>query len=93
MLLYWEAIQFGIQQGMKTFDFGRSTPGEGTYRFKTQWGAKPHPLVWEYWTKDGAPLPNISPSNVKFSLAIKLWKKLPLSVANLVGPPIVRSIP
>lgn len=93
MLLYWEAIQFGIQQGMKIFDFGRSTPGEGTYRFKTQWGAKASPLVWEYWMKDGGPLPNISPTNAKFSLAIKLWKKLPLAVANLLGPPIVRSIP
>ncbi len=93
MLLYWEAIQFGIQQGMKMFDFGRSTPGEGTYRFKAQWGAKASPLVWEYWMIDGCPLPNISPTNAKFSLAIKLWKKLPLAVANLLGPPIVRSIP
>ncbi len=93
MLLYWEAIQFGIQHGMKIFDFGRSTPGEGTYRFKTQWGAKASPLVWEYWMKHGGPLPNISPTNAKFALAIKLWKKLPLSVANLLGPPIVRSIP
>ena len=93
MLLYWEAIQFGIQQGMNTFDFGRSTPGEGTYKFKAQWGAKAYPLVWEYWTKDGAPLPNISPTNAKFSLAIKMWKKLPLAVANLLGPAIVRAIP
>jgi FemAB-related protein (PEP-CTERM system-associated) len=93
MLLYWEAIQFGIQRRMKTFDFGRSTPGEGTYRFKAQWGAKAYPLVWEYWTKDGGPLPNISPTNAKFSLAIKLWKKLPLAVANLLGPTIVRAIP
>ena len=93
MLLYWEAIQFGIRQGMRTFDFGRSTPGEGTYRFKAQWGATAQPLVWEYWIKDGGSLPNISPTNAKFSLAIKLWKKLPLAVANLLGPPIVRVIP
>ena len=93
MLLYWVAIQFGIQHGMNVFDFGRSTPGEGTYRFKTQWGAKASPLVWEYWLKDGEPLPNISPTNAKFALAITLWKKLPLTVANLLGPPIVRSIP
>ena len=93
MMLYWEAIQYGIRERMKMFDFGRSTPGEGTYRFKAQWGAKAYPLVWEYWTKDGGPLPNISPTNAKFSLAIKLWKKLPLSLANLVGPSIVRAIP
>ena len=93
MLLYWEAIQYGIQQGMNTFDFGRSTPGEEIYEFIAQSGAKAYPLVWEYWTKDGAPLPNISPTNAKFALAIKMWKKLPLSLANLLGPPIVRSIP
>ncbi len=93
MLLYWEAIQYGIQQGMKVFDFGRSTPGEGTYRFKVQWGAQAYPLYWEYWTRGGGDLPNISPTNTKFSLAIKIWKKLPLTVANLIGPPIVRCIP
>ncbi len=43
-LLYWEAIQYGIQQGMNTFDFGRSTPGEGTFKFKAQWGRKP--ILW-----------------------------------------------
>ena len=93
MLLYWKAIQFGIQKGMAVFDFGRSTPGEGTYKFKAQWGANSYPLVWEYWMKDGASLPNISPTNAKFSLAIKIWKKLPLAVANLLGPHIVRTIP
>jgi serine/alanine adding enzyme len=93
MLLYWEAIKFAIQHGLTKFDFGRSTPGEGTYRFKEQWGASGVPLTWEYWTANSDALPDISPRNAKYELAIRMWKKLPLQVANHLGPIIVRNIP
>lgn len=49
MLLYWTFLKFAADKGYRFFDFGRSTPGEGTYRFKTQWGAKPQPLHWQRW--------------------------------------------
>jgi hypothetical protein len=69
VLLYWQMLRFAIERGARTFDFGRSTPGEGTFHFKRQWGAEPRELVWEYWTA-GAPLPDLSPANPKFALAI-----------------------
>lgn len=47
MLLYWTFLEYAVQTGHRFFDFGRSTPGEGTYRFKTQWGARPRPIYWE----------------------------------------------
>ena len=90
MLLYWEVMKWAIQGGYRQFDFGRSTPGEGTYRFKLQWGATPSPLVWEYWTANQQPLPNLSPNNPKYHAAINIWKKLPLAVANRLGPLIVK---
>jgi serine/alanine adding enzyme len=90
MLLYWEVMKWAIQGGLKIFDFGRSTPGEGTYRFKLQWGATPFPLVWEYWIANRQPLPNLSPKNPKYRAAIMMWKKLPLAVANRLGPLIVK---
>ncbi len=93
MLLYWQMLRAAIEGGMQVFDFGRSTPNEGTFRFKKQWGAEPHELVWEYWTAPGRPMPNLSPSNTKFSLAIAAWQRLPLSVATALGPSIVRHIP
>jgi hypothetical protein len=80
-------------RGCTMFDFGRSTPNEGTYRFKAQWGAEPMPLCWEYRMLAGAELPNTSPSNPKFAFAVSMWKKLPLAVANRLGPMIVRAIP
>ena len=46
MLLYWTFLAFAADNGYGQFDFGRSTPGEGTYRFKSQWGAEPHQLYW-----------------------------------------------
>jgi FemAB-related protein (PEP-CTERM system-associated) len=92
-LLYWSVIDRAIVEGMRELDFGRSTPNEGTYKFKEQWGAEPVALHWEYQLLKGGALPNASPTNPKFELAIRLWKKLPLSIATRVGPSIVRAIP
>ena len=92
-LLYWSILESASARGCSTFDFGRSTPHEGTYKFKEQWGAQPVPLCWEYGLLVGGDVPNSSPTNPKFRLAIAMWKKLPLSVANRIGPMIVRAIP
>jgi len=93
VLLYWDAIQFAQSAGASIFDMGRSTPNEGTFKFKSQWGAQPVPLHWEYQLLKADHLPNVSPANPKFQLAIALWQKLPVSVTLRVGPMIVRAIP
>jgi FemAB-related protein (PEP-CTERM system-associated) len=93
VLLYWDAIQFAQASGAATFDMGRSTPNEGTFKFKSQWGAEPVPLHWEYHLLAQAEMPNVSPANPKFQLAIALWQKLPVSLTLRVGPMIVRAIP
>jgi serine/alanine adding enzyme len=92
-LLYWSILASAADRGCATFDFGRSTPNEGTYRFKEQWGAQAVPLHWEYGLVDRETLPDTGPTNPKFQLAVSVWKKLPLAVATRVGPFIVRAIP
>jgi FemAB-related protein (PEP-CTERM system-associated) len=92
-LLYWNMISFAIRQGCRTFDFGRSTPGEGTYHFKKQWGTEARELVWEYWTASKTDLPDLSPGNPRFGKAIELWRRLPVPMTVLLGPRIVRNIP
>jgi len=92
-LLYWDAIQYAADAGCRVFDMGRSTPNEGTFKFKQQWGAEPLPLHWEYQLQSDQNLPNVSPANPKFQLAIALWQKLPLSFTVRLGPMIVRAIP
>jgi serine/alanine adding enzyme len=93
VLLYWDAIQFANDSGAAVFDMGRSTPHEGTFKFKAQWGAEPVPLHWEYRLMEAGQLPNVSPANPKYQFAISLWQKLPLAVTLRVGPMIVRAIP
>ena len=93
MLLYWKCLEFACERGFAVFDFGRSTPGEGTYQFKKQWGAEPRQLYWHYWLKDGGPLPEINPDNPKYKRAIDMWKRLPVALTNAIGPLIVRNLP
>ena len=92
-LLYWTALKHAMEIGCKRFDFGRSTPGEGTYRFKEQWGAKPLKLNWQYLLPNGVALPELNNKNPRFEMAIRLWQKLPLGVTRLLGPHIVKNIP
>ena len=93
VLLYWDAIQFSQESFAKVFDMGRSTPGEGTFKFKAQWGAEPVQLHWEYPLASEHELPNLSPANPKYHRAIALWQRLPIGVTRTVGPMIVRTIP
>ena len=92
-LLYWGTIRLAIEEGFRRFDFGRSSTDAGTYKFKEQWGSRPVPLHWQYWAKEGESLPFVSPSNPKYRLAVAIWRKLPLGLTKLLGPPIVRNIP
>jgi lipid II:glycine glycyltransferase (peptidoglycan interpeptide bridge formation enzyme) len=92
-LLYWEAIKFAVGKKLARFDFGRSTPGEGTFRFKKQWGAQPVQLYWQYLLEEGKKLPQLNPDNPRYRLAIKVWQKLPVSLTKMLGPRIVRNIP
>jgi FemAB-related protein (PEP-CTERM system-associated) len=93
VLLYWTFLRYAIEQGSKRFDLGRCTPGGGTYEFKRLWGCIERPLHWYYWLAPGTPVPALRPDNGKFQLAIRVWKHLPLFVANQLGPRIVRSLP
>jgi hypothetical protein len=93
MLLYWEMLRSAVNDGHRTFDFGRSTPDEGTFHFKRQWGAEPRSMCWEYWLPAGQTLPDQSPKNPKFAAAISIWQRLPLGLTTRLGPHVVRGIP
>lgn len=90
MLLYWSLLARVTDDGCHIFDFGRSTPGEGTYRFKKQWGAEPHELRWLSLDVHGAEQPQpASPSAMATRLrgwVERVWQRLPLPMANRLGP-------
>jgi serine/alanine adding enzyme len=91
MALYWAFMERASTAGLSVFNFGRCTPGSHTHKFKLQWGSRDVPLYWYQDAKAAAATP--SPDEGPYALATKLWMKLPLPVANLLGPRIVRGIP
>jgi FemAB-related protein (PEP-CTERM system-associated) len=93
MFLYWRALCFAGERGYQVFDFGRSSVGSGTHRFKKQWGSQEIPLHWSYWVPDGGALPEVNNENPRYRFAIRVWQKLPVSVTKMIGPPIVRCLP
>ncbi|HEY6923305.1 MAG TPA: FemAB family XrtA/PEP-CTERM system-associated protein [Steroidobacteraceae bacterium] len=95
MRLYWEVLRVVVEKGCRSFDFGRSTQDSGTYRFKLQWGAKPVQLYWHRWEK-GAARSGTAPAQPQGRLmhyATSAWKRLPLAVANTLGPIVSPGLP
>ena len=90
--MYWELMRLSVEQGIKVFDFGRSKNGAGSYRFKKHWGFQPEPLAYRFHLINAKDVPDLSPVNPKYQLAIKAWQKLPLPVTHMVGPIIARNL-
>ena len=91
-VMYFELMLHARRQGMTRFDFGRSKTGSGPFAFKKNWGFDPVPLTYGAWSAPGAPARNIDPTDASYSRKIELWKKLPLPVANILGPWIARGL-
>lgn len=90
--MYYELMLHARRQGMTRFDFGRSKTGSGPFAFKKNWGFQPEPLTYGAWTAPGQPPRNIDPTDASYSRKIELWKKLPLPIANTLGPWIARGL-
>lgn len=91
-VMYYELMCHARRKGMVRFDFGRSKTGSGPFAFKKNWGFTPEPLTYGVWSAPGAAPRNIDPTDASYSRKIELWKKLPLPVANLIGPVIARGL-
>jgi FemAB-related protein (PEP-CTERM system-associated) len=91
-LLFWEAMQYGCNYGLKLFDFGRSSKDSGTYIFKAQWGAQPVQLHWVYYSRQRLPMSVPSIDSQQHSFVTEVWKTLPVAVTRVVGPWIRKHI-
>jgi FemAB-related protein (PEP-CTERM system-associated) len=92
MLMYWRLLERAIERGQDVFDFGRSTPNSGPYRFKKQWGANPSDAAWQFYLRSGD-LKAARPDNPRYQRFIRLWQRLPVFLTRLLGPIIVRGVP
>ncbi len=90
--MYWELMRRSREQGYKLFDFGRSKADTGPFSFKKNFGFEPQPLPYEYYLVKSPAVPDVNPLNPKYRLLVNTWTKLPLPVANLLGPPLARNL-
>jgi FemAB-related protein (PEP-CTERM system-associated) len=91
-LMYWDVMRRAADAGCRVFDFGRSKVDSGAYHFKKNWGFAPSPLYHEYQLINAPAIPDTSPANPKYRLAIRAWRRLPLWAANRLGPPLARGL-
>lgn len=90
--MYWNLMQASAARGMRLFDFGRSKLGTGAFDFKKNWGFEPEPLDYEVRLIKASAVPENNPLNPKYRLFIRMWRRLPLPVANMLGPHIVKNL-
>jgi FemAB-related protein (PEP-CTERM system-associated) len=90
--LYYELMLHARRRGCTRFDFGRSKTGSGPWAFKKNWGFEPEPLSYASWTAPGAEKRDADPTSAKHAARIALWKRLPLKLTQVIGPPIARGL-
>jgi FemAB-related protein (PEP-CTERM system-associated) len=90
--MYWQLMNHAVARGMTSFDFGRSKIGTGAYHFKKNWGFEAQPLLYEYKLAPEQAMPDLNPNNPKYALLVSAWQRLPLAVANRLGPMLARSL-
>jgi FemAB-related protein (PEP-CTERM system-associated) len=87
-LLYYSLMRHSSERGCTGFDFGRSKTGSGAFAFKKNWGFTPRPLT--YATR-GAHR-ELDPRSRRYSLQTAAWRRLPLPIANRLGPILSRGL-
>jgi FemAB-related protein (PEP-CTERM system-associated) len=90
--MYYALMRHARTRGCTRFDFGRSKTGSGPYFFKKNWGFEPEPLTYSSWSAPGVAARNIDPTDEGYSRGIALWKRLPLPLANAIGPLVARGL-
>ncbi len=88
--MYWEAVKFGIRQGMKHLDLGRSPIGSGTFTYKSQWGAKAEPL--KYLAYDDGSGGSSQPDKNDLQIFVELWKKMPAWITDRAGKYLIKYV-
>lgn len=89
---YWELMRRSSERGLRIFDYGRSKVGTSPYAFKKNWGFAPQPLHYEYCLYKRDSIPQNNPNNAKYKLFIEAWRRMPIGLANWLGPHIVRNL-
>ena len=88
--MYFALMAHARGRGCTRFDFGRSKAGTGAAAFKKNWGFAPEPR--RYASRSAGPVRKVNPLNPRYAAMVAAWRRLPLPVANVLGPWIARGL-
>jgi FemAB-related protein (PEP-CTERM system-associated) len=91
--MYWSLIEQSCREGYRSFDFGRSKKGTGSFQFKSAWNMQVTELPYRYQLVRAKEIPHMSPVDKKFRLPVEMWKRLPFGLTKILGPSLIRRIP
>ncbi|MGE5102486.1 MAG: FemAB family XrtA/PEP-CTERM system-associated protein [Deltaproteobacteria bacterium] len=89
---YWELMRRACERGIRTFDYGRSKRGTGSFDFKKNWGFAPTPLAYEYLLLGRQDVPQNNPLNPRYRAMIAAWRRLPRPIVDAIGPMLARNL-
>jgi hypothetical protein len=91
--MYWNLMEQSCREGYRTFDFGRSKKGTGSFEFKSAWNMQVTELPYRYLLVGAKEVPQMSPIDKKFQLPVEAWKRMPFGWTKILGPQLIRRIP
>ncbi len=91
--MYWSLIEQSCREGYRSFDFGRSKKGTGSFNFKSAWSMRVEELPYRYQLVTAKEIPHLSPVDPTFQLPIAVWKRMPFAWTKIIGPAVIRRIP
>ena len=91
--MYWSLMEQSCREGLRSFDFGRSKKGTGSFQFKSSWGMQVTELPYRYLLVRAKAVPHMSPVDKKFQAPVAVWKRLPYSWTKVLGPRVIRWVP
>jgi FemAB-related protein (PEP-CTERM system-associated) len=90
--LYFELMGHARRRGCTRFDFGRSKVGSGPAAYKKNWGFEGVPLRYAKRHAPGQAPRDVNPMSPRYQARIAAWRRLPLWLTRLIGPPIARGL-
>ena len=91
--LYWKLIARFNAKGTRIYHSGRIPVNNAVEVYRLGWGGTRHGYHYQYYPGGGAVRSESGKKGRKRELFESLWRRMPLGVAQLLGPAIVRRFP
>jgi hypothetical protein len=93
-LLQWHGMRAAIAAGFRWYDFGEVEEGnEGLAKFKTKWGTETRTLIRYHappFPTGGSGYRNAESGSGTRTIALRAWRRVPLSITALAGDGVYR---